>query len=230
MSTVAEVMTLDPRTIQPQQTLAEACIALYEADCGGLPVVDAAGKLMGFVTDRDIAMCGTIQGRSPHELPVRAAMTGEPASVAPNASLQAAHSTLRTRHVRRLPVVDGEGVVVGVVSLADLVRDAQKDAKARSKASALRDTLNELSRSWNDINADAPKSAKSPKPAKKAAVGKSATKAKAASKAPAKKKAVAKQAALPKRQVKKATVKKATVKKTAAKKKPAARRGRSAGA
>jgi len=154
MPTIAEVMTLDPASVQAHQSLADAATALYEADCGSLPVVDDKGQLLGMVTDRDITMCGAIQGRTLHELPVRAAMTEDAVSIAPDASLSAAHKVLRERHVRRLPVIDASGVVVGMLSLTDLVRDAAKSPSARGKVKDVRDTIAEMARSWSDIEAD----------------------------------------------------------------------------
>jgi CBS domain-containing protein len=140
-TTVKDLMTAPARTVRSDDTLYLAAEAMWEGDCGGVPVVDGNGKLSGFVTDRDITMCAAIQGRTLHELPVTAAMSFDAASVTADESVGHAHGLLRERQVRRLPVVDEAGAVLGVLSLADLVRDAAAHPTARSRTQDLRATV-----------------------------------------------------------------------------------------
>jgi len=141
ITSVKQLMTAPARTVRSHESLFQAAEAMWEGDCGGIPVVSDEGQLAGFVTDRDVTMCAAIQGRTLHELPVTAAMTFEATSVGEQDSLEAAHELLRERRVRRLPVVDKAGAVVGMLSLVDLVRDAAANPRARTRVSAVRDTL-----------------------------------------------------------------------------------------
>lgn len=150
--TVATLMTSPARTVRAEDSLFQAAEAMWGGDCGGVPVVDGEGRLAGFVTDRDIAMCAAIQGRTLHELPVTAAMTFGAVGVAEDADLAAAHGLLRTHRVRRLPVLDATGVVVGLLSLADLVRDAARHPKQKSRGEDLRATIELLARPWSEIS------------------------------------------------------------------------------
>ena len=149
---VADLMTAPAHTVAPEDSLFHAAELMWGADCGGLPVVAADGTLAGFVTDRDIAMCAAIQGRTLHEMPVSAAMTFGAESVGVKDDLAAAHGKLRARRVHRLPVIDAAGAVVGLLSLADLVRDAHAHPKARSSQTEVRATVSSLAEPWDDAS------------------------------------------------------------------------------
>ena len=124
---IREVMTPDAKVVSPRQSLREAAKLMAECDAGSLPVGED-DRLVGMITDRDIVIRGLAQGLSP-DSPIREAMSKEvlycfedqdPAHVAQNMSEQ---------KVRRLPVLNREKRLVGIVSLGDIAR-AVKSSKA----------------------------------------------------------------------------------------------------
>lgn len=122
---VSELMTRDPKTCSKSDNLARAAQVMWEHDCGVVPVVDAQGTLVGVVTDRDACMAGYTQGQTLETIPIERSMSRQVYTVQPDATV--AHAIeLMTRHaVRRLPVVDGAGRLVGLVSIADVARAAR---------------------------------------------------------------------------------------------------------
>lgn len=97
---------------------------MWDNDCGVLPVVDDAGKLVGVITDRDICMAAFTQGNPLRGIRVDSAMAKQVFSVHPEDDLSEAEKLMSDKQIRRLPVVDGQGKPVGILSLNDLARDA----------------------------------------------------------------------------------------------------------
>lgn len=118
---VADVMSQDVRACTPMQSLNEAARLLWNHDLGALPVVDDKGRPLGMITDRDICMAAYTQGRLLREIPVASAMSRHPFTCRPHDLLQTAEQTMASGKVRRLPVVDAQGVLVGLLSLNDVV-------------------------------------------------------------------------------------------------------------
>lgn len=144
MARVADLMS-PCTTLRPEESLAQAARAFWEGACDGLPVVDDDGRLVGLVTDRDLAMCAAIEGANPHDLRVAQAMTASEEGLAPTASLGDAHAWLRERQAERAPVLDGERQVLGLLRFGDLVRDSASRPTARKAAADVRTTLAILS-------------------------------------------------------------------------------------
>ncbi len=117
---VEQLMSRNVKTCFPHDTLEIAARSMWENDCGVLPVVDLEGRPVGMITDRDICIAGYTQGVPLWEIPVSVAASKTLFSVRPTDSVQAAAEIMRTRQVRRLPVTDGEGKLVGLLSLNDL--------------------------------------------------------------------------------------------------------------
>ncbi len=134
-STVRDVMSAAVRTCHADDTLAVAARIMWEQDCGFVPVTDGVGRLVGVVTDRDACMSSYTQGKSLLAIPVSAAMATRVVTLHAADPLERAHELLRTHHLRRLPVVDGDHHVLGVVSLKDLAAQAL----AADRPAALRD-------------------------------------------------------------------------------------------
>lgn len=121
---VDQLMSRNIKTCSPNETLEVAARIMWENDCGVLPVVDADGRCVGMVTDRDICMAGFTQGLQFWQIPVSVAASKTVFSVKPTDSLQTAEEMMRTRKVRRLAVMNDSGELVGVLSLNDLARHA----------------------------------------------------------------------------------------------------------
>ena len=122
---VRDVMTPSVVTCSPSDSLNRAAQRMWEGDCGALPIVDAAGKLLGMLTDRDICMAAYTRGRPLSELSVAGAMSTSVVSCRPSDTLRMVMDAMATHQIRRVPVLDDAGILVGIVSLADVARLAQ---------------------------------------------------------------------------------------------------------
>jgi CBS domain-containing protein len=120
-----DVMTREVVSCRPADSLNRAAQLMWDGDCGALPVIDHAGKLLGMLTDRDICMAAYTRGRPLTELSVSAAMSTSVFSCRPEDTLRSVMDAMATRQVRRIPVLDEGGLLVGIVSLADVARLAQ---------------------------------------------------------------------------------------------------------
>lgn len=128
---VQEIMSADPVTVTPDTPLSEAARMMKDQNVGMLPVVDAEGSrvLVGVVTDRDIAIRHVAEGHTTDCL-VREAMTSTVATCKANDSVDSVMNLMGVEQVRRIPIVDERGDLVGVVSQADVVLQTGNEAKA----------------------------------------------------------------------------------------------------
>jgi CBS domain-containing protein len=127
---VQEIMTENPACCTPEQKTNEAAKMMVECDCGELPVVDDKRKPVGVITDRDIVVRVVARDKDPRECQIREAMTSPAITVAVDASLEECRRLMEENQIRRIPVVDKSGTIVGIVALADIVRHANEDAAA----------------------------------------------------------------------------------------------------
>jgi len=118
-----ELMTVDPASCLPGDTIREAARVMVERDCGCVPVVAdrESGKLLGVVTDRDIAARAVALGLGPDTL-VSEVMSVDPSCCHADSDVLEVREIMAERQVRRVPVIDAEGRCIGMVSQADLVR------------------------------------------------------------------------------------------------------------
>jgi CBS domain-containing protein len=124
---VEQIMRHDVATCCPDDTLNVAARLMWERDCGSVPVVHDGGKVVAMLTDRDIAMAALTQGRPLHEIRVSSAMSPDLSSCCPNDPVSLALKILQTRQLHRLPVVTGDGELIGMLSLADVAREARRE-------------------------------------------------------------------------------------------------------
>lgn len=142
-------MTHDPETCTVEDDLATAANVMWELDCGCVPVIAEGRRLVGMVTDRDACMAALLSGRPLHELRVVEVMSKELVTCRPGDDLSVAQALMRTKRVRRLPVTDREGRIVGILSLNDLARAARRARRRLFPEVKLRDvalTFAEVSR------------------------------------------------------------------------------------
>jgi CBS domain-containing protein len=118
---VQDVMSRPAYSCAPDADLSYAARIMKEHACGTLPVVDRAGHLAGMITDRDICMALAVSARSAHKIQVREAMTPRAQACAPADDLHKALETMKARRVSRLPVLEDEGRLVGLLSIDDVV-------------------------------------------------------------------------------------------------------------
>lgn len=119
MSKIADIMSTDVRTIQPQESLRRAAQCMQELDVGALPVCDGE-RLLGMVTDRDIAIRAVAGGLNPDQACVSDIMSPEVQYCTADQDSEEAKRLMGDRQIRRLPVIDAERRLVGIVSLGDL--------------------------------------------------------------------------------------------------------------
>lgn len=124
---ISGIMTPDPRTVSPADTLQAAAQAMDELNVGVLPVCEGE-KLIGLVTDRDIVIRSTAAGQDPRTATVADAMTTDPRTVAMDAPVTEALALMEDQQLRRVPVVDAGGKLVGIVSLGDLAAAGTPEA------------------------------------------------------------------------------------------------------
>lgn len=131
---VRDLMSRDPVTCRPFETLSEAAARMREGDFGVLPVIDEQGKPIGMLTDRDICMFAHSRPSALAELAVGEAMSRGARTCRASHTLRAAMDLMVTHQVRRLPVVGDDGALVGIVSLADVARLTQAPTGASQEA------------------------------------------------------------------------------------------------
>jgi CBS domain-containing protein len=119
MKQVADVMTEEVYAVEPQETLRRAAELMATFDVGSLPVCSDQ-RVLGIVTDRDIVVRGLASGLDPETGCVSDAMTHDVLCCTPQQDLAQAMQLMADHQVRRLPVVDAERRLVGIVSIGDL--------------------------------------------------------------------------------------------------------------
>ena len=119
-----DIMTQNPRVVTPETSVQEAARLMKSEDTGVLPVVESEGsrRLVGVITDRDIAIRVVADGMSSAQ--VRDAMSTNPKSCRPDDSVKDVLQAMSDSQVRRIPIIDDGGAVVGIVSQADVVLEA----------------------------------------------------------------------------------------------------------
>lgn len=122
---IKELMSHPAVTCPASATLDQAARLMWEFDCGVVPVTDDKGHLTGILTDRDVCMAAYTQGRLLQDLPVTIAMARNVIAVHEDDAVETAEHLMADNQIRRLPVLDYNGHVLGVVSLNDISRLAQ---------------------------------------------------------------------------------------------------------
>ena len=122
---VGDVMTADPTPCRSGDSLDHAAHVMWERACGCVPVVDDEMRPIAMLTDRDVCMAAYTQGRPLAELRVGSAMSSNLLTADAREPLADAERRLCCYGLRRLPVVDAAGVLVGLLSLSDVARAAQ---------------------------------------------------------------------------------------------------------
>ena len=126
---VQDVMTRDPRCVTPETSAREAAQVMKDEDVGIVPVVEGE-RLVGVVTDRDLALRVVAAGRDSSATVRDVMSSGRIATCRPDEDLDRVMETMAKEQVRRVPIVDERGSLVGIVAQADVVLKAQDDRKA----------------------------------------------------------------------------------------------------
>lgn len=131
-----EIMTKSVRTATPEMSLRDVAILMRDGDMGAVPVVEN-GKLIGIVTDRDIVVRVVAEGKDA-ATPIRAAMTTELFTVTPDDFVFEAIRLMGDKQVRRVPVIDNNDELAGIIAMADVVLETEDERE-------IAETLEEIS-------------------------------------------------------------------------------------
>jgi CBS domain-containing protein len=131
---IRQLMTSNVYTCRADDTLTDAARIMWDKDCGALPVVDSENRVLAMITDRDICMAAYTQGVPLHAARVSTAMSKSLITCSPEHSHADLERLLREQQLRRVPVVDDTGRLIGIVTIGDLAHHAQGGALKRALA------------------------------------------------------------------------------------------------
>jgi len=132
MQPIREIMSRDVKVMNPSSTIRQAAEQMKSLDVGAVPVCDGQ-KLIGMITDRDIAVRTVAEGKDPAQTKVSDIMSGDVVWCFEDASPQEVAAKMAEHQVRRIPIVSREKKLVGIVALADLASSQQHiDTKAEA--------------------------------------------------------------------------------------------------
>lgn len=124
---IRDVMTRQPMWVEPSATIEEVARKLRSEDVGSLPVVEN-GSLTGMLTDRDIALRVVAAGKSPSSTTAGEIASRDVISIDPDQTLDEAMRLMAQHQVRRLPVCEEDGTLVGIVAQADIALEADEQS------------------------------------------------------------------------------------------------------
>ncbi|MEO6394088.1 MAG: CBS domain-containing protein [Pyrinomonadaceae bacterium] len=140
---VSEIMTADAAACGPHEMLTCAASIMWQRDCGVVPVVDGDRHVLGVITDRDICMALVSRDALATEIRIKDVMSADVVTCRTDDRLEDVLDKMGENQVHRLPVIDADGVMVGMVSLSDLFRLATKQTKKKGRL-ARKDVLRAL--------------------------------------------------------------------------------------
>lgn len=142
---IQEVMTQDVKFCKPETNLAEAATTLWDADCGLLPVIDEAGKVIGVISDRDICMAVATKGRPAAEITAQEVFSNRPVyQCTMDDQLSDALRLMQQHQVRRLPIIDRAGTLQGILSINDVILAASDRARNKQQGVSLEEAISTL--------------------------------------------------------------------------------------
>jgi CBS domain-containing protein len=128
---VQDLMTSEVKSCRPETNLAEAAAMMLEYDCGALPVVNHEHRVIGMITDRDIAIAAATKARLASEIRVSEVISRKVYSAMPDEDIHTALKIMRHEKVRRLPIVNRDGMLQGILSLNDIALRAEEEEGRR---------------------------------------------------------------------------------------------------
>lgn len=126
VTSIRDLMTSDVETVRPDQTARDAASFMLSADTGSIPVCEG-DRVIGMITDRDIAIRGVAEGKGP-ECSVRELMSDDIICAREEDDIQSVANMMAEAQVRRLPVLDGNDQLIGMISLGDLARESDDES------------------------------------------------------------------------------------------------------
>ena len=143
---VKEIMTSDVMFCGTNATLADVATAMWDKDCGAVPVVNQDKRVVGIITDRDICMAVVMGNRLASEITTNELIGGLVRVCSPEDSVETALEIMEHAQLRRLPVVAKDGTLCGIFSISDAIRQTGKDEKKNKRVSrkSVLKTLNSI--------------------------------------------------------------------------------------
>jgi len=126
---IKELMQTPPITCCETESINRAAQLMWEHDIGAVPVTDSDGRVIGMITDRDVAMAAYTTGSSLQSLPIGNSMSKVVYSCAPDETIVAVEKRMQEAQVHRVPVVDEDRRALGMVSVSDIARFADSNQK-----------------------------------------------------------------------------------------------------
>lgn len=130
---VGQLMVREVATCRLPDTLNTAARIMWEHDCGCVPVVDDDARVVGMLTDRDLCMAAYTQGRPLDAIPVASVMSKDVHTCKADDPIAFAEGIMRAHRVRRLPVTDADGRLIGILSLSDIAQQAVRERTRKTK-------------------------------------------------------------------------------------------------
>lgn len=125
--TAREIMTRGVKTVRRDSSLREVAQIMKDEDCGVVPIVDERGSLVGIITDRDMVIRAFTGGKTPDQLRAGDVMTDDVECVHPDEDIHSIISLMGKRQIRRIPVVERDDRVIGIISMGDIANRADYD-------------------------------------------------------------------------------------------------------
>jgi CBS domain-containing protein len=141
---VQDIMTREVQCCGPDTNLAAAAKMMWDSDCGVLPILNVQGQVLGVITDRDICMAASTKDRIPSAITVWEASSGKAITCHHDDDIRTALDLMERGKVRRLPVVDEDGILQGMLSMNDLVLAAGERRGRRSPELSAEDVMSTL--------------------------------------------------------------------------------------
>lgn len=138
---VQDIMTSDVQCCGPDTNLAAAAKMMWDSDCGALPVLNVEGQVMGMITDRDICMAAATKNKPASDITVWETVSGKAHTCHLPDDIHTALDIMKRERVRRLPVVDEDGVLQGIVAMNDFVLLAGEAKGAKASAVSYEDVV-----------------------------------------------------------------------------------------
>jgi|SRR5271166_5543341 len=126
---VLNLMVHRVKKCRAEDSLNRAAQLMWDGDCGLVPVVSEDSRPIGIITDRDICMAAYTRGLPLQSMNVLSVMTREVISCRPDDDILFAENLMRKNEIRRLPVIDADGRLIGIISLNDIVREALRERR-----------------------------------------------------------------------------------------------------
>ena len=141
---VQDIMTSDVQCCGPDTNLTAAAKMMWDSDCGALPVLNVEGQVMGMITDRDICMAAATKNKPTSDVTVWETARGTAYTCHMSDDVHTALDIMKREKVRRLPVVDEDGVLQGIVAMNDFVLLAGESKGAKAPAVSYEDVVRTL--------------------------------------------------------------------------------------